>query len=116
MVSAKRGHKRICLVARAEISNGLTVVTWYEFLARGRLSSLVCASVRNIHNNSSTAAGLALEPDLSSTLEMYVGTCAGGLGWCIAVRIIARAMCCDDEILSRKLNRVDAAVLTGDAG
>ena len=46
-----------------------------------------CVSVRKKRNHSSTA-GLALEPDSSSTLEVYVGFRAGGLRWCIAVRTV----------------------------
>ena len=73
-------------------SKQLITMTWYEFLAHGRLSSSLCTSVRK-QKNSTTAAGLALEPDSSSMLEIYVGIRAGGSSWCIAVRIITRAMC-----------------------
>lgn len=69
-------------------------ITRYEFLAQERLSSSG-ASVRRKQTSSSTAAGLALELDSSSTLERYVGIRAGALRWCVAVRIIARATCYD---------------------
>ena len=66
-------------------------IYWYEFLVRGRILPSVCGSVRQKQNNSSsTAAGLALEPD-SSTLKTYVGIRAGRLR-CFAVHT-ARAMC-----------------------
>ena len=51
------------------------------------LSSLVCASVRKKPNHSRTA-GLTLEPDSSSMIEVYVGFRAGGLRWCIFVRTV----------------------------
>ena len=48
--------------------------------------------------NNSTTARLALEPNSSSTLEIHVGIRAGGLRWCVAVRIIGGG-----GILPRKL-------------
>ena len=75
----------------------------HELLARWRFISLsVCASVRKKLEHSNTA-GLALEPDSSSMLEIYVGFRAGGLRWGIAVRTVQLYM------LSRKANRLIAA-------
>ena len=66
-----------------------------SFSLAGGLSSSVCASLRKKKNHSNIA-GLALQPDSSSMLEIYVGFRARGLRWCIAVRTVLLYM------LSRK--------------
>ena len=58
-----------------------------SFSLDGGLSLLVCAYVRQKQNHSSTA-GISLEPDSSSMVEIYVGFRAGGLRWCTAVRTV----------------------------
>ena len=49
-----------------------------------------------VKKNHSSTAGLTLETDSSSMLQIYVGFRAGGLRWCIAVRTVLLYM------LSRK--------------
>ena len=81
-------------IERAEI-HSCNLSTCYksqcELLARLPLPSWVRPSVREKQNHSSTG-GLALEPDTSSTLEIYGGIRAGGLRWCVAVRRSAHVL------------------------
>ena len=67
----------------------------------------MCASLRIDHNYSSTD-GLAVESDLSSTLEGYVGFRAGGLRWHVAVRAVHTCATTAEKMLSRKANQLEA--------
>ena len=61
---------------RSDVVFKRLTITWYEFLARGRLTSSVCASEgeKNVLQQH-----IALEAVSSSTLKRYVGIRAGGL-------------------------------------
>ena len=60
----------------------------YELLSRRRFIVVGVVLGARKKENHTNIAGLALEPDSSSMLEIYVGFRAGGLRWCIAVRAV----------------------------
>ena len=57
----------------------------YELLSRRRFIVVGVVLGARKKENHTNIAGLALEPDSSSMLQIFVGVRAGDLSWCIGV-------------------------------